>query len=981
MKTALLSMAGVLITGITTTVQAQDVTAKQIAFSNNSSQKNVPAAATKDWQTAAQEYITASEYYFKKLNNQYATANRKQQVSFATDGLTASTSRMIFNKDANTTAWKSSLQLVQINNKKVAGLPAHQSLTNNDNHLRFHYNNFDVEYINNEQGIRQNFIITNKPEKDQPLKIVLHVSGDLVPSTSNNMLSLTDKHSGKTALQYDDLKVWDANHKPLTASMQMMDDHQLALVVNDADAVYPVTVDPLTHLAEWEASAAGILPTLLTNLQLQVDAMFGFTMAGIGDINDDGYDDVAIGAPGAIDVIVGPGTVVGAGAVFIYYGSTNGLAATPDRVLRSTSPVLNALFGFSIAGGNVVGTAKNDIIVGAPGESYSTTVSGLPATATVTAGKVYVFNGETLTSGSTTPYASVYLRGSTYFSRGVLGAFLSNININPLFGFSVAATDDMNGDGLGEIVVGAPGYAGVQLLDVVSGAAFVYYSGNIASNTPTQLAPPSLLSYPGMLNLNGLLFGFSVDCAGDYNKDSRPDIVVGAPGGASLSLGNLLGGSAYVYNGNGTGVNTSIGTQLTAPGSLVGSVANLFGYSVRGVRDAYGFHNGNILVGAPTGNVLSNIVSGLRLKAGSVNLFASKPSPAAKETSTQVLSSPRASSLLSILSLQNINMSALFGASIDNMLDVNCDGVADIIVGEPLSSAVGLVGANAVGGAAFIFTGKWDGTYNAAPYWTLENEIAFDFGINAASLTGYSVAGGGHVRGYSKSVKALVGSPGKALDFSTGIFNLGNTLGTLFGFTSGGNGLGKAGVYTFTGCSVLSANAINFTATQVSCDAELVWKLDSKENYIYTEIEQSVDGRKFTVANRLQATSGKIRLSQPAAQAYYRLRVYDKTGQFKTSEIAIVKTSCNDTKDKIAVLPSVFVNNPTVIFTTASAKGAAVMSVQDVYGRTVTKTNVSLATGANRFDLNTTALTSGFYYVSISGNGWTSGTVKVIKGK
>ena len=82
--------------------------------------------------------------------------------------------------------------------------------------------------------------------------------------------------------------------------------------------------------------------------------------------------------------------------------------------------------------------------------------------------------------------------------------------------------------------------------------------------------------------------GFSVDCAGDYNNDFYPDLIVGAPAGADLSslggifTGQFLGGSAYVYYGTGSAVTSSIGARLQAnPSGLLSNTANLFGYDVK----------------------------------------------------------------------------------------------------------------------------------------------------------------------------------------------------------------------------------------------------------------------------------------------------------------------------------------------------------------------------------------------------------------
>ncbi|MBC7936840.1 MAG: FG-GAP repeat protein [Rhizobacter sp.] len=80
--------------------------------------------------------------------------------------------------------------------------------------------------------------------------------------------------------------------------MKLSKDNELIIEVDDENALYPITIDPLTHAAEWTVSANGLLPGLLNNLQLQVDALVGYSIAGLGDVNGDEFDDVAIGAPG-----------------------------------------------------------------------------------------------------------------------------------------------------------------------------------------------------------------------------------------------------------------------------------------------------------------------------------------------------------------------------------------------------------------------------------------------------------------------------------------------------------------------------------------------------------------------------------------------------------------------------------------------------------------------------------------------------------
>ena len=766
-----------------------------------------------DWLNEATTKLQASTYQVRQTPKESFILNAKQH--FVAE---ISSSHFKLRSSDENNAWEAGFKVAAIGGHPQEMISSKVS----GNYSSFENKFSRVEYVNDPSGLRQNFIIFRKPAGDKLLSVALDVAGTLTPVMQhNNTLTLLDQ-SGKVVLYYDALKVWDANHKILDAKMNLNGD-RLVIEVNDKNAVYPVTIDPLTHSPEWVISADGVLPALLTNLQLQVDALIGYSVTGLGDVNGDGYDDVAIGAPGAVDVIAGPSTVVGAGAVFIYFGSATGLPTSPSRTLRATTPVANALFGFSVAGGNVAGDSKNDVIIGAPGESYSTGVSGLPVTATVTAGKVYVYRGQDLASGNVTASSSVFLSGSLYFSNGVAELLLSNVSVNALFGFSVATAGDMNSDGLDEIVVGAPGYAGVGLLDVRSGAAFVYYSGsNLGSNTAVHLKPPSLTQFPILGDITGLLFGFSVDGAGDYNQDGKQDIIVGAPGGLSIDPTNLVGGSAYIFKGNAsnTGINTTIQAQLSASATLLGPVANLFGYKVKGLRNAAGSRTGKVMVGAPVGNVLNNVLNGLRLKTGNVYVFGQNAA-GGNHLPAQSLTSPRGNNLLSILGAQNLNLSVLFGAAMDNMKDVNCDGIADIIVGEPLSTGVGLINANAVGGAAYIFLGKADGTFSTTPFWALENSVSFNLGINAASLIGYSVAGAGNIYGSSRGVRALVGAPGKALDFSPGLLNLGNTIGTLFSFTGGGNGLGKAYSFAFDCDRITVFPDVNVTKVNLTVPGNL----------------------------------------------------------------------------------------------------------------------------------------------------------------
>uniref|UniRef100_A0A8C7QWK4 Integrin subunit alpha 6 n=1 Tax=Oncorhynchus mykiss TaxID=8022 RepID=A0A8C7QWK4_ONCMY len=70
------------------------------------------------------------------------------------------------------------------------------------------------------------------------------------------------------------------------------------------------------------------------------DSMFGLAVENIGDINQDSYQDIAVGAPYAD---------AGAGKVYIYHGSANGINTMPAQILEG-KPNNIRLFGYSLAG-------------------------------------------------------------------------------------------------------------------------------------------------------------------------------------------------------------------------------------------------------------------------------------------------------------------------------------------------------------------------------------------------------------------------------------------------------------------------------------------------------------------------------------------------------------------------------------------------------------------------------------------------------
>lgn len=282
------------------------------------------------------------------------------------------------------------------------------------------------------------------------------------------------------------------------------------------------------------------------------NGFFGSAVSGAGDVNNDGYADVIIGANNAD---------AGIGAAYVFSGKN--LSGTLDTTstlatVNGTSP--NGSLGTSVSGiGDINGDHFDDVIIGADQANGTT-------------GSVYIFNGETL-SGNKTANEAV--------------ATINGLAAGDKFGDSVSGTGDVNGDGRVDLIVGA---AGVTVgANAFAGAAYLFGADTLEG---TKDAGAAFATLNGS-SANDFL-GRSVSGAGDVNNDNYNDVIVGA-WGVDVG-GNNDAGAAYIFSGNGlTGVKNTTAALATVNGLFAG---DSLGSALSGAGDVNADGFDDVIIGA-----------------------------------------------------------------------------------------------------------------------------------------------------------------------------------------------------------------------------------------------------------------------------------------------------------------------------------------------------------------------------------------------
>jgi Ca2+-binding RTX toxin-like protein len=341
---------------------------------------------------------------------------------------------------------------------------------------------------------------------------------------------------------------------------------------------------------------------------LQGEGVFeqsGASVAWAGDINGDGFGDLIVGARYAGGPADGR---PGAGDSYVIFGKAGGFGAAIDLATITTGDgsqgfVLQGelavdLSGWSVASaGDANGDGFDDLIVGAPRADG-------PADGRNYAGDSYVIFGKAGGFGATIDLATLTS------GDGSQGFVLQGESSDDRSGFSVASAGDVNGDGFGDLIVGAPYADGPA--DGRDGAGDSYVIFGKAGGFGAAIDLATLTSGDGSQGfvLHGEsandTSGFSVASAGDVNGDGFDDLIVGARAADGPADGRNYAGDSYVIFGKagGFGAAIDLATLTSGDGSqgfvLHGESANdTSGFSVASAGDVNGDGFDDLIVGAP----------------------------------------------------------------------------------------------------------------------------------------------------------------------------------------------------------------------------------------------------------------------------------------------------------------------------------------------------------------------------------------------
>ncbi|MCP4290917.1 MAG: T9SS type A sorting domain-containing protein [bacterium] len=348
-------------------------------------------------------------------------------------------------------------------------------------------------------------------------------------------------------------------------------------VNNDGDADFAIGA-PLSDVGGTEKGRVHIFyggSSLSSSADLIIGGaaggdQFGFSIFAAGDFDGDGKDDFIVGAPYANS------PAVASGAAYVIFGATGGPSTDLADALMLSGENANDHFGWSVcSAGNFLNGNVECVAVGAPDNTTQASAEN--------SGAVYVFEGSDHPS---TPDAS----SDHIITTG------SSSKAHSSFGWVVRSAGHWDSDSVDDLAIGAPhnNQGGTE-----KGRVEIVFGGS----TPSSQGDRYFSGENG-----GDQLGYSLADLGDFSGSSANDLLIGAP---YYSLGGNDAGRAYILEGGSSSGGASgldiIGSDPLVPDTSGG---DRFGFAVCGVTDFDGDGDIDYAIGAPSGNIANNALAG-----------------------------------------------------------------------------------------------------------------------------------------------------------------------------------------------------------------------------------------------------------------------------------------------------------------------------------------------------------------------------------
>jgi len=516
-------------------------------------------------------------------------------------------------------------------------------------------------------------------------------------------------------------------------------------------------------------------------------AFSSFSVSRVGDINGDGFTDLIVQPIASYYGIFlgGDDYVDRTRASYVVFGGPN-VGASGSINLSS----LDGGNGFRLNGlsqtfekstevittSDINGDGIADLIIGAR-DADPNGITG--------AGSTYVvFGSTTVGAGGTLDTSSL---------DGGNGFVINGINEYDRLGSSVISTSDINADGIADLIISAP-FADPNGIPF-AGSTYVVFGGTTVG-VGGSVDPSSLDGINGFV-INGINqrdgVGGSVISTSDINADGIADLIIANPDADPNGITDA--GSTYVVFG---GTTVGVGGSLEAS-SLDGSD----GFVINGINEGDGLGRSVISDSDINGDGIADLIidapdadpNGIRDAGSTYVVFGGTTVGAGGNVELSSLDGTNG------FVINGINEGEILGRSVISDSDINADGMADLIIANPLADPNGIREA---GSTYVVFGGTTVGVGGSVDLSSLDSTNGFVInGINESDRLGSSVISDSDING-DGIADLIISAPSAD---PNGIINAGSTY-VAFGGTTVGVG-GSLEASSLDGTNGFVINGIN----------------------------------------------------------------------------------------------------------------------------------------------------------------------------